>query len=448
MAESSLLKRSAFGIPVLPTIFVCLLAYGIYLYFFAFKAQIEFEIEISGAKQAIFKVYWSDGDRGFTEANSNQITISNQQRTYSMLIGNLGSSRRLRIDPIEFFGKAKISRIEITQIGYESIILSTNKDFQQLEKLQQLNTLVYENNTLVLSTTGKDSQLLLNVNPVKNTLFPLVHIFNLLLIVFIISALSATVRSTHDNLMYVPYLLSGALVLALIMASITTYNVHPDEKVHYKAVEYYSTNLFPPSIEDPAIEDTFSQFGKSRLSAYEIYYQVAGYFTRLLAPFQLPYLLSARLFNVFMLAVLLLLSIHKREFRCFTLPLLITPQAWYLFSYVDSDAFGLFVVIITAYQAAVKTSLLNRYLSHDAPPVLLADYFGSGDTFRFAASVKTKLLLFYPFPGNVLTLENLRRRLYRQKKTFSQAGFADTGRFNRTRNSLWPRHQSQRPGYF
>jgi len=159
--------------------------------------------------------------------------------------------------------------------------------------------------------------------------------------------------------------LLAVLALAAIMASISAYDCHPDERVHYEAVKYYSANNWlPPAIGDPRTLDSYSAFGKSRLNLPDLYYLIAGKFTALLSLVTGNPLLSARLFNVFLLAILVFMAIraaaaHKMLYGI----LLITPQIWYTFSYVNSDAFALFLTLIITGQLVQSDSLLHQYLN-------------------------------------------------------------------------------------
>jgi hypothetical protein len=132
-------------------------------------------------------------------------------------------------------------------------------------------------------------------------------------------------------------------------------------------VKYYSEHWLPPSLDSPEIAHSFSDYGKSRLSTYEMYYPMAGYFTRLLAPFKSSDLVNARAFSVLQIFGLLLMVCLRSRFRYFALPLILSPQVWYLYSYPNSDAFALTLSLIAAYQLAVPDSALNRFLSEVRP---------------------------------------------------------------------------------
>ena len=60
--------------------------------------------------------------------------------------------------------------------------------------------------------------------------------------------------------------LSAGLVCITIMALNAPFNSHPDEQHHYKASKYYMQNWRPPKYNDPAIKNTYSVYGISRLN--------------------------------------------------------------------------------------------------------------------------------------------------------------------------------------
>lgn len=165
-----------------------------------------------------------------------------------------------------------------------------------------------------------------------------------------------------------PAALLAAVTLAAIMAVISDFNSHPDEKVHFKAVEYYSgDNWLPPAVGDPETLDSYSAFGKSRLNLPDFYYLLAGKFTALINPITGNILLSARLFNVLLLLILALSAAGSpAEQRPLYGALLLTPQIWYTFSYVNSDAFAVFLIFLISAQLVQSNSRLMQYFNSPA----------------------------------------------------------------------------------
>lgn len=162
-----------------------------------------------------------------------------------------------------------------------------------------------------------------------------------------------------------PFMLVIVLALTVTMALISDYDSHPDEMVHYEAVKYYSeNNWLPPAIGDPQTLDSYSVYGHSRLNELGFYYLLAGKFTAVLTSVTGNILLSARLFNIFLLLILIVLCMRTPyKQRLLYGALLLTPQVWYMFSYANSDAFALFLTIVITAQLVLDDSLLKQYLN-------------------------------------------------------------------------------------
>lgn len=162
------------------------------------------------------------------------------------------------------------------------------------------------------------------------------------------------------------FALITAVFLSLAMALTSNYNSHPDEIHHFLAAKYYKMHFLPPVIGDPAVRDTYSNYGVSYLNYHWIEYFLAGKFALIISPLISNELIAVRFFNILLFWILTAFFLYKsREdiklliFVCF---LLISPQIWYVFGYINNDAFALFISIITAYQIGYEKSLFNKFL--------------------------------------------------------------------------------------
>ncbi|MEJ7848065.1 MAG: hypothetical protein WKF92_08265 [Pyrinomonadaceae bacterium] len=157
-----------------------------------------------------------------------------------------------------------------------------------------------------------------------------------------------------------------AVILSAAMALKSEYNRHPDEIHHFEAAKYYQTHFFPPAIGVPSVRDSYSTYGVSYLNYHWAEYFFAGKFMLLISPLIQSPLIAARFFSVFLFSILAGLFIYRSQDNSavfiITSFLLITPQIWYVFSYVNNDAFALFVSVAAAYQLAYPKSLLNKFL--------------------------------------------------------------------------------------
>jgi len=158
-----------------------------------------------------------------------------------------------------------------------------------------------------------------------------------------------------------------APILASVMSLTSDYNRHPDEIHHFEAARYYIDHFLPPEIGDPAVRNSYSVWGVSYLNYHWIEYLLAGKFILLISPITGDELTAARLFNVVLFAALAVFFIYvsrsDRDLLIIPAFLLITPQVWYVFSYVNNDAYPLAISFLAAYQAIYPTSALNRFLA-------------------------------------------------------------------------------------
>ena len=204
------------------------------------------------------------------------------------------------------------------------------------------------------------------------------HVLNVILIMLITLFIAYTTRDLQKENRFIPALMLGAAALIFTMAMITIYPdtvpssaskryVHPDERVHMVAAEYYRHHYLPPPIESEQIASTFSIYGKTRLASRELYYPMVGYLSRLLEPLKNALSTDIRLITLWFFVMMTIMAAALPGFRPIAAPLLISPQVWYLYSYANSDGFALFVATVAAYQAACNTSTLNKLLTEDKP---------------------------------------------------------------------------------
>lgn len=212
-------------------------------------------------------------------------------------------------------------------------------------------------------------------------------------------------------------LLIAAIILSAVMALTSNFNRHPDEVHHLAAAQYYTNHFFPPEIGDPAVKDSYSVFGVSYLNYHWAEYLFAGKFMLLVSPAVQNPLIAARFFSIFLFSILAIFFIYrsKNDNSEFIIPcfLLVTPQVWYIFGYVNNDAFALFVSIIAAYQIAYPKSLLNKFLASDALSANLSGgiWFGvlaglllivKPNYWTFLVFIALWFLVAFPFNARIL----------------------------------------------
>ena len=158
-------------------------------------------------------------------------------------------------------------------------------------------------------------------------------------------------------------------ITSLLISFNTKLDSHPDERVHYEAVKYYQNHNMPPKFTDEEIKESFFVHGESRLTELDNYYFFVGKYTSILSNIITSNnvkVFIARSFNLILLAVILFYcyKLYKNESYLF-IPFLLTSQVWYIFSYINNDAWAVFLNIIFVYQLFYKKSMFNKYLDID-----------------------------------------------------------------------------------
>lgn len=157
-----------------------------------------------------------------------------------------------------------------------------------------------------------------------------------------------------------PFAVVSCLILA--MALLTKFNAHPDEYLHFETARYFVDHWWPAALNDPVIAPTFSHYGFSYMRDLDASYFLMGKFMALFQGWLATPEIAARLFNV-LLFVLLAVWVAGRLGTSFApFILLISPQIWYVFSYVNGDAWALFVAMLIVVQLAQQKSALQTYL--------------------------------------------------------------------------------------
>lgn len=159
------------------------------------------------------------------------------------------------------------------------------------------------------------------------------------------------------------YLNLAGIVLALVtagaIATFTPLNAHPDELIHVDAFKYFEHHFWPPDVNADGIY--YSPYGWSRVYTGELVYVLYGTLGRALKTV-LPPLPSYQLYRLLQFALLAFTLAYLATRRtphwdtklglAFTLGF---PQFVYLFSYANSDAFGLAVSFVLFFETLRAT---------------------------------------------------------------------------------------------
>ena len=332
----------------------------LYLHFFENRAYAELEIQVP--EKTWFNIYWAAEGKGYSKWKRARVRLYPENSHYRFYLTDLRKAQKLRIDTHMYAGEIVLKQLRISQNGLQPINLSSETDFSQLQPLFHIDSSHYQEDGFHVVATGNDPQLELAV-----TLFDgpsrawqlfihIVAIFSIVIFFFL------TTNNFRQEERFIPLFFMAVFALVVTMAAISIENVHPDEYVHLDAANYYKSNSLPPEVDDPAIHHTFSVYGVSRLNGNELPYFFMGKLSNLLASFHLPEYLNLRMFNLLLFSLLLLYLLQNSAARIVAAPLLISPQIWYLFSYCNSDAFGIVISFLVACQFALPGSMLNNYL--------------------------------------------------------------------------------------
>ncbi len=341
----------------------------VYIYFFT---HIYVEVEVGTDSDGFFWMYHADEKQPFQENRSFVFRIHNNKMQYSFnlttlkSIKTLKSVRKLRIDLQNQTGRFFLKRIVIKQMGYQPVCFDTPEKLKKLKVMNGVEKLIYQPDGVLIIASAEKPQMTLLVQPKLDAKFFFSVLFFTIVAGFVLGiGLNSIPHAAEFG--YVPYLMVfiGALIFT---GSTLCKTMHADEYVHIRAGLYYADHWLPPEILDPAIEHTYSVYGRSRLNNYEIVYFLAGKIARLFNCLNLNNLFKLRLFNNLLFLVLIILCLRNRDYRILCLPAIISPQIWYVFAYFNSDAFAMFVTILVSYQVVSDGSRLNRMLAENTKP--------------------------------------------------------------------------------
>lgn len=151
------------------------------------------------------------------------------------------------------------------------------------------------------------------------------------------------------------------LALAMALLSTTNKQVHHDEFDHVNAARFYFDHWLPPGVGDPRALEAYSLFGASYLDEWDVVYPLAGKFAKLISPMVTNEIIALRLFNVGLLLVLACIALVRRDDILALALLLTSPQIWYVFSYVNGDAFPMFLSFLAVIALTSSRSLFNAH---------------------------------------------------------------------------------------
>ncbi|WP_202844357.1 hypothetical protein [Luteimonas saliphila] len=342
----------------------CVLLYGL---FSAASRDTGIRMTIVSA-EAGFAQWFFDSGNGYSEAESVKATYPRGRSDLWFAVPP-GTYRSLRFDPSA--GDGPITIVDLTLTGD---IPGAGGVSPSLDSLVARKNVALASRTAsglqVVPTKGtNDVQLGLNPSvPLEmrgqgvSTASILQSAVPLALLLF----LSLFVMRRCGVRMIVVSGLAASLALIVTMGALSPEGqpLHPDEGLHVANFQYYLSHVWPPAAHDPRIVPVLqsSVWGIAYLNSYDVVYFIAGH---LMSPFEQmlgsPTAAGRAFQNVLWLALLLMAAFR----RTWALPIsavLVTPQAWYVFSYFNGDAFPFFVSMCAVALACDHGRGVNRFL--------------------------------------------------------------------------------------
>ncbi|WP_163339173.1 hypothetical protein [Desulfopila sp. IMCC35008] len=351
--------RRIFELTWFPLLLWLVASIAYYAVFFS-RAHVELNIEVS--ERTWFKIYWAAENQPFSEKRMARVRVQPDQTDYTFFATDLSKVAKLRVDTHQYVGKAVLHKLILSQKAVQPIEFVTNQDFNQLAPLDQIEEYKVTEKGLEVLSTGIDPNFLFTMSVEPRPYSGWEEAVRIVAIGLFVGFFYWGLSPLVTGFRFIPLCIAVVLGLVMTMSLISGDNSHPDEFVHMPAAEYYSNHWLPPVIENPDIRHTFSPYGASRLHTDEIYYLLCGKFAKLLEPLKLERYVQYRMFNVFLLALILIWVLQYESSRLLALPFLVTPQVWYLFSYCNSDAFALTLAFFLGCQVVLGNSMFNRSL--------------------------------------------------------------------------------------
>jgi len=355
-------------------------------------------IDMANSRSTYVSVYWTTAeDPSWSESKVVTLYAGLSKRHFILPMPvALSRIKQLRIDP----GFSQGIKTEIREIGFYSlysknVALKSKRNFSRFRANQDIGNLKISQSGLVFDSTGTDPQLVIDFPATGSQPEPGLLIAQSALLALLLMSLIFRLPWLFANLRWVPVGLLVAASSSLTIATISNLNTHPDELTHIYDAQYYAHHYVPPEVCSKETRYTYTDYGVSRLDKREIAYFVGGRYLQLLEFVPGPDYLKLRYFNVALLFVLALLAFWQVRARFLFLPLLLTPQAWYLFAYYNSDALSLFVVALAAYQIFVPQSMMRRILNGERPPGWILWVLGLALIMAMQYWVKLNFM-FYP----------------------------------------------------
>ena len=171
--------------------------------------------------------------------------------------------------------------------------------------------------------------------------------------------------------------IAGALLVVCIIGLFSALGLHPDEWDVKACLDYGMTHFLPPDMRDPAVAQTYSGYGYTKLENYTWYFYLAGKIA-LLFKMMFCSLAYYRVPNLLLFAALAFYFVRNiRQKNWLMVALGICVQSWYIFSYTTADAldftisFAITCLLCNPQSLLYRTVEKKKLCRRDIPAFLL-----------------------------------------------------------------------------
>lgn len=224
--------------------------------------------------------------------------------------------------------------------------------------------------------------------------------------------------------------MAGALLVVFVIGLGSELGLHPDEWDVKACLDYGLTHFLPPDMRDPAVANTYSGYGYTKLENYTWYFFLAGKVSLLFRAlfYSLPYYRIPNLLLFLALAVLFARWIRRKNWLMVALGICV--QAWYIFSYTTADALDFFLAFFAVWLLSSEDSLLFRCVDADRiTKQSIPGFLLLGLLFGMIALGKPNYLSILALVFFILLFRLIRRKTKRERKTLWRNYFLILGIF-------------------
>jgi hypothetical protein len=370
----------------------------LFLYFFSGMTTGSYELVflMQSSQETTGQVWWAGGEEDFDETRSAEFQIIEGIETYRIeLPVNPVQLQKLRIDPGKESGiQLRLYYILFKRWGFTPWDLP-------LQTLQSNDgvRIVSLTNQLIFRTTSTEPSLTMSTDNVvlkPDVRAMLLYLGLSVLVLFLAYTSPGIIQRLDTNPLSVATAIGFAIVfgLVLIQALKAPSNTSPDERDHFLAAEFFKTHTGTPGKREELGIHTYNPvWNYSRVYQLGKHYLLAGKTSNLFDEL-MPSVKSVRIFGASLLLVMMMLALSFPGQAPIWVPFLITPQTWYIFSYVNDDFFPLFlslVLVVITERYYPDLFQPSKGMSLYLPGLLMGILLGS------LAYAKTNYLVFVLF---------------------------------------------------